>query len=563
MESCIINIIKTEKSDKEIAHMKREIGHPLPLGVSEKCGYVNFAIAVEKGKTCSLCFYKECVETSVCELDLPEEDAVGEVRFVAVPVSDVEGLEYNYKIGDKYVTDPYVKEMSSSGKGIVCMEPYDWEGDKPLNIPYHEVVAYNLHVRGFTKHSSSKVEKKGMFAGVVEKIPYMLDLGINQIQCMPVYAFEDKKEYTNYWGYGDGFFFAAKELYGGNKELKDMIKACHKSGIEVVFNMPFTDKTAKRLIVECLQHYVMEYHVDGFILNPYCVPMDLILENPILKGVKILQNKEEFQNVMRRYLKGDEDVVSAVMWWLSKGSLETGSCNYITNHTGFTLTDLVSYNEKHNDDNGEDNKDGPDQNYSWNCGEEGPSRKKAIQELRMRQRKNAMFLMLMAQGTPSILAGDEFGNSQSGNNNVYCQDNETSWLDWKKLEKEQTFLGYVKKLIELRKTYPILHADRPLKGTDQIGYGVPDISYHGENAWQPQLERNSRQLGVYYHDVDGTDIYLAYNMHYLPQKLALPTLTNGKQWHLILSTADEVTEDIVFERQILIDPRTILMFVGR
>ncbi len=555
--------IKTDKSDKEIARMKKEIGYPLPLGISVKDGYVNFAVAVEKGKKCSLCFYKEGAETPVFKLELPEEEALGEVRFVAVSVSDVENLEYNYKIEDKYVTDPYAKVLAASKRGVVLTDSYDWEGDKPLGIPYHEVVAYNLHVRGFTKHSSSKVENRGTFSGVVEKIPYLLDLGVNQIQCMPVYAFEDKSEYTNYWGYGDGFFFAVKELYGGNQGLKDMVKACHKAGIEVVLNMPFSDKTPKRLLVECLQHYVMEYHIDGFILNSYHAPMELILENPILKGTKILQNKDDFQNVMRRFLKGDEDMVPAAMWWLSKGSLETGSCNYITNHTGFTLMDLVSYNEKHNEDNGEENKDGPDQNYSWNCGEEGPSRKKVVQELRMRQRRNAMFLLLMAQGTPSILAGDEFGNSQSGNNNVYCQDNETAWLDWKKLEKEQQFFEYVKKLIKIRKAYPIIHADRALKGTDQIGYGVPDISYHGESAWRPQQDRNSRQLGIYYHDLDGTDIYLAYNMHYMPQKLALPTLSNGKEWKLILSTAADVTEEVTLERQILIDPRTILMFIGR
>ena len=547
--------------------MKRVVGYPLPLGISEKNGFVNFSFAVDSGKKCSLCIYNKGEKEPAFEVELCEKDAIGEVRFVAFPAKEVEGKEYCYKVEGKDIQDAYAKSISKNNRGVISFKTYDWEDDKPLRIPFHEVIAYNLHVRGFTKHNSSKVDKKGTFAGVVEKIPYLQELGINQIQCMPVYAFKDNEKYTNYWGYGEASFFAIKDNYADGKcpanELKDMVKACHKAGIEVVLNLPFTDKTPKQLIVECLQYYVIEFHVDGFVLNGYNAPMDQIYSDPILKYTKILQNKDDFQNVMRRFLKGDEDMVSAAMWWLSKGTLETGSCNYITNHTGFTLADLVSYNEKHNEANGEENKDGPADNYSWNCGEEGPSRKKQVLELRKKQLRNAMFLLMMAQGTPSILAGDEFLNSQDGNNNVYCQDNEIAWLDWKKLEKEKEFYAYVKKLIELRKQYPIIHADRPLKGSDQIGYGVPDISYHGESAWRPVNDRNSRQFGVYYHDTDGTDIYLAYNMHYSAQKLALPTLGEKKKWHLVLSTAADVEDDVVCERQLLISPRTILMFVGR
>ncbi|MBQ8802735.1 MAG: glycogen debranching protein [Tyzzerella sp.] len=550
--------------------MKKVVGYPLPLGVSERNDIVNFSISVESGKKCSLCIYKKGEELPKAEVELPEDDAIGEVRFAAFQKSDLKGMEYCYKIEDKYVLDPYVKSISENEygrRGIIMTDSYDWEDDKPLRIPYHEVIAYNMHVRGFTKHTSSKVKKKGTFLGVIEKIPYLKELGINQIQCMPVYHFEENSKYTNYWGYGDAFCFAVKDTYAAGKnagkELKDMVKACHKAGIEVVLNLPFTEKTPKRLIIECLQYYVMEYHVDGFVLNPYNAPMELVRANPILKHTKILQNKDDFQNVMRRFLKGDEDMVPGAIWWLSKNTEETGSCNYITTHTGFTLVDLVSYNNKHNELNGEENQDGPDENLSWNCGEEGPSRKKAVLELRKKQMRNAMFLMMMAQGTPSILAGDEFGNTQDGNNNVYCQDNEIAWLDWKKLEKETEFFEYVKKLIEIRKTYPILHAEKPLKGTDRTGYGVPDVSYHGESAWRPQLDKNSRQLGVYYHDADGTDLYIAYNMHYEAQKFALPTLANKKEWHLVVSTAVDVKEDVTCEKQILIEPRTILMFVGR
>ena len=539
--------------------MKKVVGYPLPLGISEKNGVVNFAIAVESGKKCNLCIFNKGEEVPAFEVELCEEDAIGEVRFVAFPTKEVEGKEYCYKVDEAEILDVYARSISKNNRGVISFKSYDWEGDKPLRIPYHEVIAYNLHVRGFSKHSSSQVDKKGTFAGIVEKIPYMQELGINQIQCMPVYAFKDNAKYTNYWGYGEAAWFAIKDLYADGgcpaKELKDMVKACHKAGIEVVLNLPFTDKAPKQLILECLQYYVMEFHVDGFILNGYNAPMEQICGDPILKHTKILQNKDDFQNVMRRFLKGDEDMVSSAIGWLSKGTAETGSCNYITNHTGFTLADLVSYNEKHNEANGEENKDGPTDNFSWNCGEEGPSRKKQVLELRKKQLRNAMFLLLMAQGTPSILAGDEFLNSQGGNNNVYCQDNETAWLDWKKLEKENEFLEYVKKLIELRKNYPIMHTDRCLNSSER--------SYHGESAWRPVTDQYSRQFGVCYHDVDGADVYIAYNMHYSAQKLALPTLGEKKQWHLVLSTAADVEEDVVCERQIMVSPRTILMFVGR
>lgn len=550
--------------------MRKLVGYPLPLGVSEKNDIVNFAVAVESGKKCSLCIFKKGEEIPKTEVELPEAEAVGEVRFVAFSKADVKGMEYCYKVDEKYRLDPYVKQIAkyeSGQRGTVLTDDYDWEGDKPLRIPNHEVIAYNIHVRGFTKHASSKVKKKGTFLGVVEKLPYLQELGINQLQCMPVYAFEEHEKYTNYWGYGKAQCFAIRDSYASGKnagkELKDMVKACHKAGIEVVLNLPFTDETPKQLIVECLRFYVMEYHVDGFILNPYVAPIGQLCEDPILKHTKILQNKDDFQNVMRRFLKGDENMVQSVMGALAKNTDETGSCNYMTNHTGFTLADLVSYNEKHNEPNGEENQDGPEENFSWNCGEEGPSRKKAVLELRRKQMRNAMFLLMMAQGTPCILAGDEFGNTQNGNNNVYCQDNEIAWLDWKKLEKEQAFWEYVKRLIDIRKAYPILHTEKPLRGTDQTGYGVPDISYHGESAWKPQLQRSSRQLGVYYHDADDTDLFIAYNMHYEAQEFALPLLSNKKEWHLILSTAADTEERMINEKQIIIEPRTILMFVGK
>lgn len=553
--------------------MKEMRGYPLPLGVTEKNDCMNFSIAVESGRTCTLLLYKKGAAEPELRAELPESEAIGEVRFTALPKSKVKGREYCYEIDGEKVIDPYVRVLNnksgSEPRGYIVFDDYDWEGDLPLGIPYHEVVAYSLHVRGFTRHSSSKVKKKGTFSGIIEKIPYLKELGINQIQCMPIYEFKDNEQYTNYWGYGDAFCFAPKNSYaGGNdssRELKDMVKACHKNGIEVVLNLPFSEKITPQMMEFCLQYYVMQYHIDGFILNPVLAPMQGICADPLLKKTKILYLKDDFQNVMRRFLKGDEGMVGGVIWWLRQLTKEVGSCNYITQHTGFTMADLVSYDVKHNEANGEDNQDGPDSNFSWNCGVEGPTRKKSILALRKRQMRNAFFMLLMAQGTPCILAGDEFSNTQGGNNNVYCQDNETAWLNWNKLEKEKDLTAFVKRLIELRKEHSILHPEKPLLGRDETSCGVPDISYHGESAWEVPDYTASRQLGVYYHG--DTDCFMAYNMHWTEHKFALPALPKGKSWYRILSTADEtVMQEAVVEenqKETIVQGRTIVMFVGK
>ena len=560
-------------------------GQPLPLGVTISDRKVNFSVAVPKGKKCELLLYKKGEEEPSQAIELREENAVGEVRFLAVKGMEVPLYEYNYMIDGQVVVDPYVKCLAGreqfhvpkdAGKhevrGVLYEDDYDWEEDRPLCIPCHKVIAYSLHVRGFTKHSSSKVKHKGTFAGVIEKIPYMLELGINQIQCMPVYEFQECLQYTNYWGYGEGYYFAPKSAYSSSKnavaELKDMVKACHKAGIEVVLEMPFTGETPKQMIEECLRYYKMEYHVDGFILNPEAAPMQGIIADPVLKGTKILRHQTGFQNVMRRFLKGDEGTIGEVMYWLKANSCEDGIYNYIANHNGFTLNDLVSYDGKHNELNGENNQDGPEYNYSWNCGAEGPSRKKAVVALREGQKKNAFFLVLLAQGMPCILAGDEFSNTQKGNNNVYCQDNPVGWLDWSRLEKEKDLFSFVKQLIAIRKNHPVFCQAAELKGMDQICCGIPDVSYHGEYAWQAPTEIASRQLGVYYCGAvaEDNDCFVAYNMHWLKHTFALPALSEGRKWHMIATTEEGVLEKpelLENQREVILNERTISLFVGR
>ena len=564
--------------------MRTDKGRIYPLGASVLENGVNFSVAVEQGKKCELLLYKAEGKSPFWNIEMKEEPNHGMLRAIQVEGLKPEEWEYNFRIDGAECLDPYVRAVSGKknwgepleeGKvprGRIVVDDYDWEGDAPLQIPYEEVVAYSLHVRGFTKHSSSKVKNKGTFLGVVEKIPYMRHLGINQIHLMPIYEFEENGKYKNYWGYGEAYWFAPKASYAKShdqvKELRDMVKSCHRSGIEVILNLPFTAEVSHSNIVECIHYYMLEFHVDGFIVNPCCTPFEELRKDPLLSNTKILRQKDDFQDIMRRFLKGDEGMIDGVMWWLRHTTGKDGVFNYITSHTGFTLNDLVSYDRKHNELNGEKNQDGPDYNYSWNCGAEGPSRKKAVVELRKNQIKNACMLLLFAQGMPCIHAGDEFLNSQKGNNNVYCQDNETGWLNWSKEGEEHWLFRFVRDLIAFRRKHPVLHCKEELAGIDRVASGVPDISYHGESAWQVPSEVSSRQLGIYYYGEAFEDVscFVAYNMHWLAHSFALPALTKKKKWYLAVSTQDGVLEEEILlenQKEVIVDERTICIFIGR
>ena len=564
--------------------MRTDKGRIYPLGVSVLKNSVNFSVAVEQGKKCELLLYKAGGKSPFWNIEMKEEPNHGMLRAIQVEGVNPEEWEYNFRMDGIECLDPYVRAVSGKKnwgepleegrvpRGRIVVDDYDWEGDSPLQIPYEEVVAYSLHVRGFTKHSSSKVKNKGTFSGVVEKIPYMRHLGINQIHLMPIYEFEENGKYKNYWGYGEAYWFAPKAAYAKThdqvKELKDMVKSCHRSGIEVILNLPFTAEVSHSNIVECIHYYMLEFHVDGFIVNPYCAPFEELRKDPLLSNTKILMQKDDFQDIMRRFLKGDEGMIDGVMWWLRHTTGKDGVFHYITSHTGFTLNDLVSYDRKHNELNGEKNQDGPDYNYSWNCGAEGPSRKKAVVELRKNQIKNACMLLLFAQGMPCIHAGDEFLNSQKGNNNVYCQDNETGWLNWSKEGEDHWLFQFVRDLIAFRRKHPVLHCKEELAGIDRVASGVPDISYHGEAAWQVPSEVSSRQLGIYYYGEAFGDVscFVAYNMHWLAHSFALPALTKKKKWYLAVSTQDGVLEEEILlenQKEVIVDERTICIFIGR
>ena len=560
--------------------MKTAVGFPFPQGCTVEGQTANFSVAVPEGQTCKLIIYKKGARTSAFSQKMPYSDVAGNLHFLSVVLEQPEDYEYCYKIGGKIVPDPYGKAFSgrehwsvSKGKEKrklrtrIVTDTFDWEKSQFPHLKKEDVIAYSLHVRGFTKHSSSGVTHKGTFDGVTEKLPYLQKLGINQIHLMPVYEFDENQRHVNYWGYGKAYFFAPKASYAAGdpvNEMKSLVRQMHLAGIEVILEMPFTEGTTFSLILDCLRYWVMQYHVDGFIVNPYICNPDELAKDPVLAKSKILKKEDGFQNVMRRFLKGDEGMIWDVICQLK--NQDTQLYNYIASHNGFTLCDVVSYDGKHNEANGENNLDGPDYNYSWNCGAEGNSRKKAVNELRKNQIFNAFFLLLFAQGMPCILSGDEFMNTQKGNNNAYCQDNLISWLDWNQLSRQEELYTFVCRLIALRKACMKQTAK---KSEDTMGRsGIPQISYHGEDAWQMPAGRASRQLGVFYHEESTEkDFYIAYNMHWLSHSFALPSLPKGMEWVCIAGTKEGVLDEKeavpVKDKKVQLEERTIKVFVGR
>ncbi|WP_243006406.1 alpha-amylase family glycosyl hydrolase [Coprococcus comes] len=560
--------------------MKTAVGFPFPQGCTVEGQTANFSVAVPEGQTCELIIYKKGDRASAFSQEMPYSDVAGNLHFLSVVLEQPEDYEYCYKIGGKIVPDPYGKAFSgrehwsvSKGKEKrklrtrIVTDTFDWEKSQFPHLKKEDVIAYSLHVRGFTKHSSSGVAHKGTFDGVTEKLPYLQKLGINQIHLMPVYEFDENQRHVNYWGYGKAYFFAPKASYAAGdpvNEMKSLVRQMHLAGIEVILEMPFTEGTTFSLILDCLRYWVMQYHVDGFIVNPYICNPDELAKDPVLAKSKILKKEDGFQNVMRRFLKGDEGMIRDVICQLK--NQDTQLYNYIASHNGFTLCDVVSYDGKHNEANGENNLDGPDYNYSWNCGAEGNSRKKAVNELRKNQIFNAFFLLLFAQGMPCILSGDEFMNTQKGNNNAYCQDNLISWLDWNQLSRQEELYTFVCRLIALRKACMKQIAK---KSEDTMGRsGIPQISYHGEDAWQMPAGRASRQLGVFYHEESTEkDFYIAYNMHWLSHSFALPSLPKGMEWVCIAGTKEGVLDEKeavpVKDKKVQLEERTIKVFVGR
>lgn len=602
-------------------------GNPLKMGCEKTGRSYQFSFA-ETCDSVSLLLY-DSRGTLKYRVDMDERFKTGSVFSCRISGVSLDKALYCYEVNGEKRIDPYAKTVTDcEWFGIskeqpfylsrVVLDAFDWDTDAPLHLPYEDCIFYKLHVRGFTKSRTSGVRHKGTFAGVIEKIPYLKGLGITTLELMPAYEYDEMMRFPqfqentgngiytsvpvcvpmNYWGYTDGFHFAPKASFSSvagsrsdyTTEFKKMVKALHENGIELVMEMYF-DRESPAMILDCMRYWVTQYHIDGIHFYGPEAALEAAAADPLLSETKIITvywNGERgsrkhmanyntgFQRTARRFLKGDENQLKDFVKVVRENPNQSANLNYITNHNGFTLLDLVSYDRKHNEANGENNCDGEDFNDSWNCGIEGKSRSKKIVALRQRQIKNAFMLLLLAQGTPLILAGDEFENSQGGNNNPYCIDGETTWLNWKKAEPASEMQIFVRELIAFRQENKILHMRKPLMASDSFSCGFPDVSYHGGNAWYHVMENYNRHIGILYCSYYAQDalpecrenqkndtqrfelIYIAYNMHWEPHELALPKLPEGAAWTVCCcSAAPAEAVRLLNDRMVQLAPRTV------
>ena len=572
-------------------------------------GYL-FATEADTDKDCGVILYTK----EGNEIRIPFSNSGRRGTLYGVRVESSDGIfsfkKYNYYNGEVIYTDPYAKlvdGLQAWGSFEICPRetfgmltdmPFDWEDDKSPETPIQDTIIYGLNVRAFTMHKSSGVRNKGTFEGIIQKIPHFKKLGITAIELMPAYEYEEcmKTEHghenrVNCWGFQNGFYFAPKASYSAHRadiSFKELVKALHKNDIELLMHFYFPPECRPSYIIDVLRYWCMEYHVDGFRLSGFHIPYEFIAGDAILKGCKIrapyfrldeiyekppvyrnlLADNGNFKNDMRRFLKGDENLIQQVIHYHKNNSGFCGMVNYMADYDGFSLYDLVSYEKKHNESNGENNRDGVETNYSWNCGAEGESRKKAVLELRSKQLKNAISFLFLSQGVPYLFSGDEFANTRYGNNNAYCQDNETGFVKWKMNRFSKDIFDFVCNISKLRKEHELLHFKQELLSMDSIACGYPDISYHGTEAWRPDTSYISRMIGImlygeYSHTSHSESLYIAYNMHWEAHELALPKLPKGKEWCPLFTTDDTMSTCSINENMVLIQGRTVAIYISK
>lgn len=612
----IDELVKTENGSRSF-----------PLGITKIEGGIHICTAVQ-GTSCSLVIYQKGGIGEARKIPFSESSRIGDVWSMDLLGGAFEDFEYCLEVDGKEIPDRFARSFTgrekwgkAEGEAVPVRSrfvsaPFDWEGDKSLQIPYEESIIYRIHPRGFTKHTSSRVQDKGTFKGILEKLDYLKELGVTAVELMPVNEFcevvvpeetERSPYYSgepdgrlNYWGYAPGYYFAPKASYASGKEkhpveeFKRLVREFHKNHLEVIIELYFDEKENPVTVQEAVRFWVREYHIDGIHLTGF-VNTGLLETDPYLSSTKLLacgwgaqdtqgrrhlgECHDGFMMDMRRILKGDEDQMNQLIFRTKRNPRGMATVNYMANTNGFTMMDMVSYERKHNEANGENNRDGSDCNYTWNCGVEGPTKKKKIVDMRKKQIRNAFLLLLLSQGTPLILGGDEFGFTKCGNNNAYCQDNEISWLNWNLLNTHRDLFEFVKYTIAFRQKHPVFHKAEEPRVMDYLACGHPDVSYHGVKAWCPEFENFRRQLGIMYcgeynRRADGLPddyFFVAYNMHWEPHEFALPKLPKGMLWYAVFNTDDDAFNGLYKEgselfledqKQYLVSSRSIVVFTG-
>ncbi|MFP3154116.1 glycogen operon protein GlgX [Lachnospiraceae bacterium ZAX-1] len=615
------------------------------LGVRKHEDAITFSLQTISGVECGLILYpKDGTKKETIPM-LPSRIHEG-IFSIGIKHLDSAAYDYNFVIDGHTVVDPYARKIAGREiwgdlsrltnkeeiKSSFYFTDFNWKNDKLPRIRKQDMVMYKLHIRGFTMDIGRGGKTDGTVEAVIKKIPYLKELGITTLELMPMYEFEElimldgmikepvKEDKINYWGYTQGDYFAPKASYLGNgaspNELKKMIQKLHKNQIECIMEVHFDKKTNPHFIIECLQFWSREYHIDGFhLLCDYAVAQlaaqDLrlckrklfytsfdkeLLDGDKQRAVFLFAYQESFSYSARKMLNAQAGNLYEFVGQMKRQDETQGFVNFVTSNNGFTLYDLFSYTKKCNADNMEDNTDGTNWNYSSNCGQEGISRKKAVNDLRKKQVKNALALTFLAQGIPLIWMGDESGNSQQGNNNAYCQDNSIGWKNWKNEIKNKELLNFTKRLAAFRRQHPVLKRPNPMQMSDPTGNGYPDLSYHSDGGWLIDFDSNRPYIGIMYcanyikskkknnkrkteepleeksvetqfltKDLLRTEVlgpglivpkqaapevlndevpeqdfvYIAYNFQMVAQKFALPVLPKGMKWFLAIDTYRE------------------------
>lgn len=623
-----VNRLKTDKLIKIETKWK----HYLPGITRTENGFLICAVLPGKDSFLVLHEKQKSEEAegneSVRKIAFLESERIGNVWIMELSGTDFSGIEYCFEsdgvlFSDIYGTAFLDREIWGGEDGakepLFSLFPrteFDWENDRKPMTPYEDSVFYQLHTRGFTKHTSSKVKQKGTFGGILEKIEYLKTLGVTALELLPVNEFSEvmmseegsrgpgksrvPTGVLNYWGYAPGYYLAVKAAYasGGadcaSAEFKTLVKEFHKNGIELIIQLFFTGREEPSLVRDIIRFWVREYHVDGIHLIGF-TDAAVLAGDPYLADTKLLSGgwdvdeesktrrlgeyNDGFLTDMRCILKGDEERLNQLIFRTGRNPKGYGVINYMAETNGFTMMDMVTYEQKHNEANGEHNRDGSDYNYTWNCGVEGPVRRKKVVEMRKQQLRNAFLLLFLSQGTPLIMAGDEFGATKGGNNNAYCQDNEISWLNWNLLNTHRELYEFVRYTIAFRKRHPVFHRPDEPRVMDYLSCGLPDVSYHGVKAWCPEFDNFRRQLGILYCGEYCTKtsgerddyFFVAYNMHWEPHEFSLPKLPKELLWHMSFNTAEgkkngiyEEGHELVLEnqKQFMVPARSIVVFAG-
>ena len=556
------------------------------------------------GRDGELLLFEGAAEKPFRRIPLRAKERVGHTGSVCctLPVGD---YTYLYRFGKEERTDPYAREVcyvpvGKTSQRRARLRPFAQAMEEFTCPPLSDLILYKAHVRGLTMQKKG-CKAPGTFAGLQEMIPYFTELGITAVLLMPVYEFDHADR--NYWGYTTGAYFAPKASYAAgddpNAEFAMLVDALHAAGIACLTEFYFRPEEDPRFVTDALRHWILSFRLDGVRLagegqwtgavkaDPLLATKVLMLPytedavphgpDPVVRRYGVYNT--EYRNTIRRFLKGDPAVTAeAVAGVQQANGVSLSPVNFLADQDGATLADLVMYEERHNEANGEENRDGAVTEFSWNCGVEGPTRKTSVRMLREQQIRNAILLLMTAQGMPLLYAGDECGNSQEGNTNAWCQDNPLGWVDWNKTKATALRTQLVREAIRFRKAHPVLHRDEPLRLVDYRSVGLPDLSCHGRSAWVTEQSPTRASLGMLYCGAyatrpDGTEdatLYLLYNLYWQAQRFALPDLPQTAGW---ICCADTTRPEVFYPegegpvieegtRQIEVAPRSIQILIA-